>query len=478
MKLPALGIDLGLSGARAAVVDGEGRLLGRGRVAGTPLHREAGRAERAPEEWFDAAVGAARQALQEAGCRAVAAIGIGALGPCPILLDDEGRTLAPAPLFSLDSRAEGHRKRLAAATGLGQADLGPDHALPKLLWWRDHEPALIARAATVVDVTGFLVSRLTGQVVMDPITAGDYQLPGVDLPVPIPAPLAADAIAGSLLPEMAARLGIEVGAPVAVGSYDSFVDVAGTGTLEPGEACIILGSTMILGAVVDLPVTTADMRASRHIGAGWFFSGWTSSAGSLLDWSQNLLGEADSAQDLAPGAGGLLALPYFAGERAPVWDPAARGALLGLTLDTTKAEMRRALIDAVALSARDLVARLAGVEIRRWRLGGGGVRNAVLAQALCDALGRPLESLAEAGAAMAPALLAFRAIGHRVDPRIERILQPDPGRHEKYEDLYRVYRGLYPALAASMHELARLSGEAPAIPKSPVHPAAVSQEVT
>ena len=109
--------------------------------------------------------------------------------------------------------------------------------------------------------------------------------------------------------------------------------------------------------------------------------------------------------------------------------------------------------------------------IGRWRLGGGAVRNGALAQGLCDALGRPLESLAEAGAAIAPALLAFRAIGHRVDPRIERVLQPDPGRHERYENLYRIYRGLYPALAASMHELARLSN-------SSVHPAAVSQEVT
>jgi len=457
VTLPALGIDLGLSGARAAVVDRAGRLLGRGRVA-SALRREARKAEHAPEAWQEAAFAAGRQALREAGCRGVAGIGVGALGPCPVLLDGEGRPLSPAPLFSLDNRAEGHRQRLAARMGLGQEDLGPDHALPKLLWWKDEAPALAARAAIVVDATGFIVSRLTGRPVMDPITAGDYRVKGADLPVPIPEPRPADSLAGPLLPEAAARLGIEPGAPVAVGSYDSFVDVAGTDTLAPGEACIVLGSTMILGTVVDRPAATPDMRTSLHIGPGWFFGGWTSSAGSLIDWSKDLLGES-GGEDLPPGAGGLLALPYFAGERAPVWDPAARGLLLGLTLETTKPEIGRALIDAVALSARDLAERLRDVEIRRWRLGGGGARNTALARALADALGRPLECLADAGEAVAPALLAFRAIGCRVDPKIEGVLTPDTARHDRYERLYRVYRGLYPALAGSMHALAKLSQE-------------------
>jgi xylulokinase len=457
---PALGIDLGLSGARAAVVDGEGRLLGRGRIA--VAQRDRSRTERDPDSWFEDAIAVARQALAEAGCREISAIGIGALGPCPVLLDREGRSLAPAPLFSLDSRAEGHRRRLAAKTGLGQDALGPDHALPRLLWWRDQAPALIERAAVVVDATGFLVARFTGRPVMDHITAGDYRVPGIELPVPIPDPLPPDAVAGPLLPGVAARLGIAPGVPVAVGTYDSFVDVAGSGTMAAGEACIILGSTMVLGAVVDRPMATEDMRLSLHVGEGWFFGGWTSSAGSLIAWSEALLGDMPAAalQALVPGAGGLLLLPYFAGERAPVWDPAARGAILGLTLETTPAEIRRAAIDGVALSARDLAGRLDGAEIHRWRLGGGGARNEALAQALADALGMPLELPAYAGEAVAPALLGLSAAGRRVGPRIERRLRPDENRHRRYEELYRIYRGLYPALAASMHELGRIGAEA------------------
>jgi xylulokinase len=460
MSCLALGIDIGLSGARAGVVDEAGRLLGRGRVGASPWRQSDGRAERAPEGWYDEGLAAARLALQMAGCRRVAAIGIGALGPCPILLDAENRTLAPAPLFSLDQRAEGHRLALATARGLGQDALGPDHALPKLLWWRQHEPALLARAACVVDVAGYLVARLTGRPVMDPITAGDYLLAGADLPVPIPDPRPADSLAGPLLPEAAAALDVEAGAPVCVGTYDSFVDVAGTGTLRAGEACIILGSTMVLGCVAERPAVSPDMRASLHLGEGWFLSGWTSASGSLLSWAEAMLGPlpAGALAELPPGAGSLLLLPYFAGERAPVWDPSARGAILGLTLASTRAEIARAAIDAVALSARDLAERLPANSVRRWRLSGGGARNAAMVQALADALGRPLEVLAEAGEAVAPALLALRAIGRPVEPRVERTIAPDAGRHARFEELYRIYRGLYPALADSMHALGRFAG--------------------
>lgn len=463
-SLPALGIDLGLSGVRAAVVDRAGRLLGRGRVSAGGPPRAEGKAERDPREWLEQAIAAARQALAEAGCRGVAAIAIGALGPCPVLLDRELQPLAPAPLFSLDGRAEGHRQRLLATAGLDAERLGPDHALPKLFWWKENAPALLRAAAWVVDAAGFLAAAFAGRPVMDRITAEDYRLPAVEPPVPLPEPQAPDALAGPLTAAAAARLGIGAGAPVAVGSYDSFVDIAGTGTGASGEACVILGSTMILGAVVDRPIARAGLRSSRHLGRGWFFGGWTSSAGSLLDWAQAQLGEAEGVEDLPPGAGGLLALPYFAGERAPVWDPSARGALVGLTLESSRAQIRRAMIDAVALSALDLRRRMGEVAVRRWRLAGGGARSPALAQSVADAIGSAVELPAHAGEALSPALLAFRAIGHRLDPPLERRLEPDPARHRRYEALYGIYRGLYPALADSMHRLGRLaaSGEAAA----------------
>ena len=463
MSLAALGLDLGLSGARAAVVDESGELLGRGRVAGKP--RQAGPAERDPEEWYEETIAAGRMALDEAGHPGIAAIGVGALGPCPVLLDAALRPLAPAPLFSLDQRAEATRQRLMAAHGLSPEALGPDHALPKLHWWHEREPALIGRATCVVDATGFLVARLTGRAVMDPITAEDYTAPGIAPPVPLPPLARADSLAGSLLPGTAERLGLPPGVPVAVGSYDSYVDIWGSGARKPGERCIVLGSTLILGRVTAGPEHAPGLRCQPHIGEGRFLGGWTSAAGSLLDWSRGLLGDgaADRAPlaSLMPGAGGLVLLPYFAGERAPVWDPAARGAILGATLATTGQELARAAIDGVALSALDIATRLPGRDdtAGAWRLAGGGARNEVLAQALADALGETLALLAHPGEATAPALLAFAAIGRTVLPRIERRLAPDPARHARFARLYAIYRGLYPALADAMHELGRMADQ-------------------
>jgi xylulokinase len=464
MSLATLGIDLGLSGARAAVVDEAGNLLGRGRTAGKPWHKGPDLAEREPEEWHEEALAAGRMALDEAGHSAIAAIGIGALGPCPVLLDGALRALAPAPLFSLDRRAEATRQRLIASHALEPEALGPDHALPKLIWWREHDPALIGRAKWVVDATGFLVARLTGRAVMDPITAEDYVVQGIESPVPLPAPARADSFAGGLLPDAAKRLGLATGTPVTVGSYDSYVDIAGSGAAKPGEGCIVLGSTMILGRVLAAPEQVPGLRCQPRIGGGWFLGGWTSAAGSLLDWSRDLIGEdaadRESLASLMPGAGGLLVLPYFAGERAPIWDPAARGAILGATLATTREQLRRAMIDGVALSALDMAKHLPKSRDDRtaWRLYGGGARNAVLAQALADALARPLAVLAHAGEAMAPALLAFAAMGHQVQPRVAEELAPNGERSARFETLYAIYRGLYPALSNSMHALGQLAG--------------------
>jgi xylulokinase len=455
-----LGIDLGLSGARAAVVDAAGTPLGCGRARHLPSRPIDERLERDPCAWLEDAIAAARLALAESGWPAIEAIGIGALGPCPVLLDAALRPLGPAPLFSIDPRAEAIRRRLADTLGLSDEVLGPDHVVPRLLWWREEDGARLDGAAWVVDAAGFLVAQLTGRPVMDPITARDHLLPGVAPPVPLPPVLAADTIAGGLLPAPAERLGLKAGTPVTVSAYDSYVDLAGAGVAAVGDAGMLLGTTLVLGRVVADCAASDGLRCTPHLGAGWLLGGWTSAAGALLDWSDGVIGGSDEG-DLAPGSGGLLVLPYFAGERAPVWDPRARGVVLGATLATSRTQLRRAMIDGVALSALDLVERIerqAGApEI--WRAGGGGARHGAWAQAMCDAVGRPVELVAHAGEAVAPALLALRALGRDAAPQIERRLMPDAARGARYAKLLPIYRTLYPALAQSMHALGRIADE-------------------
>jgi xylulokinase len=453
-----LGIDLGISGARTAVVDGSGNLVGRGRSARRSGANRQFEYERDPLDWSLQVADACRQAARDAGHPRIEAIGIGALGPCPVLLDRELRPLGPSPLFSIDGRAEPTRLALQREHGLTEEEFGPDHVIAQLHWIRQQEPERFAKAAWCVDAAGYLVSDLTGMLVMDPITLLDHTVAGLQSPLPVPPVRAADEIAGGLTEAAAQRLGLPAGIPVTVGTYDSYVDVAGSGATRVGEACMLLGSTLIMGRVVEAQQCGEGLRLTPHIGRGSFLGGWTSSCGSLIDWAQRIYGVAAcaAAEDLPPGADGLVMLPYLAGERAPIWDRNARGAIVGLSLHNDAAHLARAALDAVALSAMDLARRVATLTgpVGSFRVNGGGARNRGLVQAIADATATPLEIVAHAGEAYAPAWLAARAVGKRLEPGLDRIVKPEPERSRRYEQLLEIYRDLYPRLAPIMHSLA------------------------
>ncbi|MGH6880382.1 xylulokinase [Hypericibacter sp.] len=453
-----LGIDLGISGARASVVNATGRPLGQGRSAQRSGSNRRFEFEREPLDWSLQVVEACRQAIREAGGSRIEAIGIGALGPCPVLLDRDRRPLGPSPLFSIDGRAEPTRLALREAHGLSDETLGPDHVIPRLHWIREQEPERFAKAACCVDAAGYLVSDLTDALAIDPITLVDHAAPGLPSPLPMPPIRPADAIAGGLTPGAAQRLGLPAGIPVTVGTYDCFVDIAGSGVTEPGEACMLLGSTLVMGRVVEDERCGEGMRLTPHVGQGGFLGGWTSSCGSMIDWAQRLYGAAAfaTAESLPPGAGDLVMLPYLAGERTPVWDPNARGVILGLSLHNDASHLARAVLDAVALSAMDLTRRLTALSgpLASFRINGGGARNRGLVQAIADATATPLEIVAHAGEACAPAWLAARAVGHRMEPGLDRIVRPKPENSRRYEELFEIYRQLYPRLGPVMHSLA------------------------
>jgi len=454
-----LGIDIGVSGARAAVVDDQAIRLGTGRTPCThaPVGKGFGRHD--PRAWLDEAGAAARQALADVDVAEVDAIAVGALGPAPVLLDRELEPLLPAPLFSLDPRAERHRQALVA-TG---ADTGPDHVRPRLLAWQETEPDAIARAAWVVDATGYVVASLVGRPVMDRVTAADHELDGSPSPVPMPEPEEPLAVAGALTDAGAHLLGGRAGTPVAVGTYDTFVDAAAL-PAGPGDVAILLGSTLIVGAAIDGPGAQVPegLRSSPHVGDGAFIGGWTSTAGSALEWAEQTFGGSDDAATMAeaaarePGGDGLLTFAALAGERAPVWDPLARGVVVGLTTSTDAAAVVRSVLDGVALSTLDLVERLRTLirdDLRFW-VAGGGVRNAAWMHATADALGVPVEAAPELVDAGAAARFALRVAGVEPPPLRTETIEPDPVRHERYRELLPVHRGMYPAMADAMHRLA------------------------
>lgn len=260
-------------------------------------------------------------------------------------------------------------------------------------------------------------------------------------------------MAGRLRPEAATEIGVAAGVPVAVGTYDSWVDLESAG----GQSRVLLGSTMVLATATTLgPGAAGDLRSVVLPGGARMLAGWTSAAGSTIAWARERFGR-DGVADLLPGAGGLLAVPYLDGERTPVWDPDARGAVVGVTSGTSSAELGRAFVDAVALSARDVVEHMRKLEHRpvRWRAAGGGIHDPTWLQATSDALAAELE-VVDVSSGVGAGVFGLRAAGLEPVVPVARTVSPRADAADRYDRLYPLYREVYAQLGSTMAALGAL----------------------
>ncbi|WP_119274701.1 xylulokinase [Taklimakanibacter deserti] len=426
-----LGIDIGLSGARSAVLSPTGKVLASARLP----HASA---DPTPEALVEAMDRAVRLALRQNRKVTIAGIAVCGFGPAPILLDQSRRIIGYLPLFSPANGEE-------------------DDLEGRLREYRRKAPARFSKARFICDVTGYLVSRLVGHTVMDRLTAADFRK--ASLPKRIRLPVEASSLdhAGPLDAAAARRLGLPQGIPVAYGAYDSAADLAALGFGETTRAAIVLGSTLVMGILTAQPVRDRSLRAVPHLGEGWFSGGWTNCAGSSLLLADQWMKPGPSARS---GSTPLL-LPYFAGERAPIWSSQATGVIAGLTPHTTPEDLRSAFVQGVALSAADIAERLEKEfgRIPRWTVAGGGTRNTSLMVELSDALGARLDVIAGADASLGPAILAARSCGVTIRLPVERHYRPRPRQHGVYTKKLQAYRRLGALLAPMMGEIRRVTDE-------------------
>ena len=244
------------------------------------------------------------------------------------------------------------------------------------------------------------------------------------------------------------------------------------GCRTPGDGCLLLGSTLIVYGVTATAVEVAGLELQAYPGDGFLLGGSTSSGGNVVEWARRTFG-ADVAAE--PFAGGLRVLPYLAGERTPVRDPSATGAVLGITLATTPAELHRGFIDGIALAALDHADRIAtALRVDRWRVSGGGVRNPAWLQATADALGTPLELAPLAGEGAGPALFALAAMGIDLPAPGSGRIDPEPSAARRYRDALAPYRARHPHLEVHhdrRHRHRRVERHRPRVRRTPLDPA-------
>jgi xylulokinase len=497
-----VGLDIGSTTVRCIVFDLQGRPLSEAYREAQLSHPRPNWTEADPEGWWRAAVTVLREALAPIQER-VHGVGLCGLQHAPVLVDEAGRPLAPAPLW-MDQRcqpqaewmAREHGTLLARELGWGRT-MSTSATAPKLRWIAEHEPELLERAAHVLLVKDFVRLRLTGTIATDPSDAAGTSLydgrtgrwseemlalAGVP-PHKMPPICASTTVAGPLTPQAAEETGLPAGTPVVVGGGDVRCTLIGANTFvpagslrAPARACLYLGTAAWLSAGARLGATY-DHPPSASFGA-------TATTGATLTWLVSLLepraaGDCPSAGMQVPcdayaalleqaagaplGAGGLLFLPHLMGERGPHYDPQARGTFFGLTLAHGRAEMARAVLEGCALQLRRITMQmdtgLAGAAAwaggatgsgRDGVLGtlvvvGGGARSPLWRQIIADVTGHTLlvPRVIEAGA-LGAAILA--GVGAGVYPGVpeaaERLVQIE-SRVEPDPECYKRYTAIY-----------------------------------
>jgi xylulokinase len=500
-----LGLDIGTSGAKALICDERGRVLATA-LAEYPISSPFPLwSEQNPHDWWNGARQALRDVVARAGVSGseVAALGLTGQMHGVVFLDAQGEVIRPALLWN-DQRTAAECAEITQRVGAERLiEIAGNPALtgfqaPKIVWLLNNEPEHYARLAHVLLPKDYIRLLLTGEHATDAADAAgtllldlrmrDWSaeiLRALNIPREwLPKVYEGPQVTGSLLPDVAAELGLRAGLPVIAGGGDNAAAAIGTGIVRPGVISSSIGTSGVVFAHADQ--IALDPKGRLHsfchsVPGKYHLMAVSLAAGGSLQWFRNTLrsqlgADADrltydvlSEQAAATpiGAEGLIFLPYLTGERTPHLDPLARGAFIGLTSRHGVGHMVRAVMEGVVYSLRDglEIMRDLGLAIDDVRATGGGGRSAFWRQMQADVYGAPVSTLsAEEGPAYGAALLAAVGAGHFADVdeavascvSVSSVTEPNPAAQVRYDQVYEIYRGLYATLRNDMHRLAAL----------------------
>ena len=480
-----IGIDLGTSSLKMLLLDGQGTICGEV-THDYPLEfPRPGWSQQNPAHWWKA-VKAGMPALLS-GIDAVQVAGIGVAGQMHglVVLDKDDRVIRPAILWN-DGRTASQVDYLNNVIGKNRlSELTANIAFagftaPKLLWMRENEPENFGRIAKIMLPKDYVNYLLTGVHACDYSDASGMllldvankcwskemlELCGVS-EEQMPALFESYECIGTLKPEIAAELGLPAAVRVCAGAGDNSAAAVGTGVVGQGGCNISLGTsgTVFISSAHFGVDSTNALHAFAHADGGWHLMGCMLSAASCSKWLlEDILGTRDYAAEQSPitddklGHNHVFFLPYLMGERSPINDTNARGAFLGITMDTSRSDLVQAVLEGVAFAIRDSVevARSLGITIDSSMICGGGAKSPLWKKILANVLGAELRAPAsEQGPGMGGAMLAMVACGAYPTVRaacdaivsLSETVKPEPELTARYEHRYQQFRKIYPNL--------------------------------
>lgn len=494
-----LGIDIGTYSSKGVLVEPDGAVLRTHIVEHTMDVPQPGWAEQdADRVWWGDVVAICHKLLDGSPYTGtdVGGVAISAIGPCMLPLNAHGKPLRPAILYGVDARASVEIDLLNRTIGsdtiyrFSRMALSSQAVGPKILWLKHNEPENWKQVDRITTASSYIIYKLSGEHVIDRHTASYYiplmnpqlewdttyadSIIGIDK---LPRLGWSDELAGVVSLAGATATGLKAGTPVAVGTVDALSEAISVGVTQPGDLMIMYGSTAFFILVQNQP--TPDPRMWSVAGAyqgQYNLAAGMATTGSLTRWFRDELARdlpAESAYStlfeqaaaITPGAGGLLMLPYFSGERTPINDPQARGVIVGLTLAHTRAHLYRAVLESVAYGIRHNLDTFAdiGARISRVVAVGGGTKSREWLQIVSDVANIPqiIPNLT-IGASFGDAFLAGLAAGILKKDDLATwvkpgyVIEPDQNRNAQYQPLYEDYLRLYETTRHIVHRLGRV----------------------
>jgi xylulokinase len=493
-----LGVDIGSSSSKGVLVRPDGVIVATAQRPHQLSFPRPGWVEHDGEAiWWADFVAIARELADFEGGR-IRAVGVSGIGPAVLPVDAAGQSLRPAILYGIDSRATREVDELTERFGAeailarGGTALTSQAAGPKLAWIRRHEPDVWARTRRFHMAHSLVIERLTGEYVLDHHSASQCDplydmttagwaadwvaevVPGLDLPR-----LAwSNEVAGRVHREGAALTGIPEGTPVVAGTIDAWAEALSAGVRDPGDTMLMYGTTMFIVEIAQAFRPEASLWTTQGVFEGTCtYAAGLSTSGGLTVWLRDIVdGDFESlnaeASHAPAGAGGLVVLPFFGVARSPIFDPQARGAIFG----HGRGHLYRALLEGSAYEVRHNleVMEAAGAAPKQLTAVGGGTKSDLWTQVVSDITGlRQTIPAVTIGASYGDAILAGEGSGLvAADARWgapAATLQPDPRARARYDELYELYRSLYPATREQAHAIARLQEDAAGPPLSESH---------
>ena len=498
MERYTLGIDIGTTSVKVILISSSGRIVADAVRAHNLLSPYLNWAEEQADIWWDNTVKAVREiaAREPEAIRNLAAVGCSGMVPAIVLLDENGDPVRNS-IQQNDARAVEEIELVSSV--LDQEDLyartggytNQQHIIPRLLWVKEHEPDNWKRARRILGSYDYIAFKLSGVYSLElnwAAESGCYDIYrrvwledqllrfGIspDLLPPVHEPTE---VIGCTSPEMEARMGLPGGIPIIAGSADHVASTLAAGIVDEGDLLIKFGGAGdILYCTRELKTNPKLFFDYHDVPGRYLLNGCMAASGSLVKWftkdvlrsdDPDILRKLDrEAEQLPAASDGVIVLPYFLGEKTPLFDPTARGVIFGLTLSHSYAHIFRAILESVVYGFRHHVdvLREMGLSPRQIIATDGGAKSPLWCQISADILGAPVRAYPKhPGSALGVAFVAAMSAGLFEDwgeirkfLTDDRVYTPDPAAVAVYDRAYGVYRELYPSLQKACTDLRTL----------------------